>query len=90
MNLRKNHLISSGRKLISVGVLGLSMAMVPCFAQEKEPVQYLDQGWDDAMRELYYFTPQGSRLMPYSWFLALETAAGETRFSDPANMARYG
>jgi len=90
MNLRKNHLISNGRKLISAGVLGLSMAMVPCFAQEKEPVQYLDQGWDDAMRELYYFTPQGSRLMPYSWFLALETAAGETRFSDPANMARYG
>ena len=40
-------------------------------AQPMAPV-FLDQGWSAEMREKFYFTPQGSRLMPYSWFRALE------------------
>lgn len=34
----------------------------------------LEQGWDDDTREAFYFTSQGSQLIPYDWFLALEQA----------------
>jgi hypothetical protein len=42
------------------------------------------------MRALYHFTPQGSRLMPRRWFLALERADNETPFAAPENLARFG
>ena len=53
-------------------------------------VSYLEQGWDPQLREAFYYTPQGSRLMPYKWFLALEQADNTERFSAPENLAGYG
>jgi mono/diheme cytochrome c family protein len=50
----------------------------------------LDQGWSKELRELFYFTPQGSRLIPYAWFMALERPGSEALFADPANLQRYG
>lgn len=50
----------------------------------------LDQGWSAEMRDMYYFTPQGSRLMPYDWFLALEKADGSGLLSSPDSMDTYG
>lgn len=35
-------------------------------------VVHIDQAWNDATRQLFYTTSQGSRMMPYEWFLALE------------------
>ena len=32
----------------------------------------LSQGWNDNLRRAYWFTPQGSVLVPYDWFLNLE------------------
>jgi hypothetical protein len=43
-------------------------------------VQFLEQNWNDATRQLFYTTSQGSRLMPYEWFLALEVADGQASF----------
>ena len=51
---------------------------------------YLDQGWSAEIRELFYYTPEGSRMIPYDWFLALETADGEGLFADSENLSRYG
>lgn len=51
---------------------------------------YLDQGWSEEIRERYYFTPQGSRVMPYAWFMALETQVGDRLFAHPDNLKRYG
>jgi hypothetical protein len=31
----------------------------------KTPDIFLDQGWSQEIRELFYFTPQGSRMIPY-------------------------
>jgi hypothetical protein len=43
------------------------------------------------MSALFHFTPQGSRLIPRDWFLALEMAGpGGGRFSAPENLMRYG
>ncbi len=50
----------------------------------------LDQGWDVEMRERFYFTPQGSRMIPYSWFKALERADGGGPFADPEHLAGFG
>jgi len=46
--------------------------------------------WDAQMRARYYFTPQGSRLMPRDWFLALEQTSNETLFATRANLATFG
>lgn len=74
----------------TAALIGLLCALASAGANAGESALSLDQGWDKAMQEAFYFTPQGSRLMPYKWFLALETATGTTRFSSPANMTRYG
>lgn len=85
-------MIFSGRNMrVSALAAGLLAAgLVACDpAMTDEPV-YLDQGWSEELREMFYFTPQGSRMMPNAWFRALETLAGDGRFSDPANLAKYG
>lgn len=48
---------------------------------------YLDQGWTADQRQQFYYTTQGSQLIPYDWFLALETVDGQPFRSD-ANMQR--
>lgn len=52
----------------------------------------LPQGtaWTEEVRAAFYFAPQGSRLMPVDWFLALERADGAGPFAAPDNLARYG
>ena len=35
-------------------------------------VTFLGQGWSEADRQMYYHTTQGTRVIPYAWFLALE------------------
>jgi hypothetical protein len=52
----------------------------------------LDQGWNHQQSEEFWFTPQGSHLMPYAWFLALEVSnpATQTLFRDRSNMDRFG
>jgi hypothetical protein len=54
------------------------------------PPVFLQQGWSDTTRAAFYQTTQGSRMLPYSWFLALEQATSRQRFNAPANMRRMG
>ncbi len=49
---------------------------------------YLEQGWSPEQREAFYYTAQGSRLIPYDWFLALEKTEGGGLFRDDANLER--
>lgn len=49
----------------------------------------LEQGWTDDTQQAYYNTPQGSLVMPYAWFLALEQKDSTTPFLDPANIERF-
>jgi len=44
---------------------------VPAVERPKEVV-WLWQNWTDDQRHIYYHTAQGSELLPYAWFLALE------------------
>jgi mono/diheme cytochrome c family protein len=49
----------------------------------------LDQGWDDQTRQNFWFTTQGSEVVPYDYFLALEQAANTQRFVDSLANYRY-
>ena len=42
--------------------------------------KFLSQNWNEAQRQEYYTLSQGSRIMPYEWFLALENEDDEKSF----------
>lgn len=51
---------------------------------------YLNQNWDGEERRRFYFTPQGSYLLPYGWFLALEQPDNEEPFISREHIERLG
>ena len=55
-----------------------------------DSVIYLDQGWSQADRELYYQTPQGSVVASYDIFTNMEVAGSQELFRSDANSARFG
>ncbi|MES0100667.1 di-heme-cytochrome C peroxidase [Mesorhizobium sp. M0019] len=48
------------------------------------------QGWTEADRTNWYSQSQGSRLLPYKWFQALEQPGTTGRFADEAYLASFG
>jgi hypothetical protein len=52
-------------------------------------VVYLGQNWSPTESLKFYFTPQGSQLIPYEWFLALEQAGSTTPFRATQNILKY-
>lgn len=73
-------------RLISA-IAGLAVLSVGCGVSAGRSG---DQGWDNADRKAWYRATQGSRLMPESWFMALEQAEADAPFSDPANLTSFG
>ena len=49
----------------------------------------LDQNWSVDERNRFYYTEQGSQLIPYDWFLHLEQADSEKPFRDTQNILKY-
>ena len=43
-------------------------------------VKALEQNWTDVESNWFYNVPQGSRLLPYDWFLHLEQVGSQDRF----------
>ena len=60
------------------------------FGETTSTVSYLNQNWSTDQRQQFYFTPQGSQILPYDWFLVLEQADSQTLFRDDANMLKLG
>lgn len=54
-----------------------------------DKIKYLEQGWNNADSLWFYNTTQGSDLLPYDFFIALEQAGNEKLFRDNENMNRY-
>jgi hypothetical protein len=54
----------------------------------------LDQNWTPEQRHRFHHTPQGTRLLPAEWFMALEQPCfspfGCDLFSDPEYLSRFG
>jgi hypothetical protein len=57
-------------------------------AQRPADQAFLDQGWNQEERQQFYYTNQGSQLIPYYWFLNLEQAKSEELLRSDANMTR--
>lgn len=51
---------------------------------------YLEQNWTEQERQYFYFTDQGSRLLPYDYFLKLEQADSNQLFRSDENILRFG
>lgn len=59
------------------------------FGDRFSKVRYLQQNWDEADSLWFYNTTEGSDLMPYDFFLALEQAGAPKLFRDNENINRY-
>ena len=60
-----------------------------CNGPDENPYTTLEQGWSKRVQEKFWFTSQGSRLIPYAWFLALEVVDSEQLFKDESHMREY-
>ncbi len=76
--------VKGSKFLIALVVLGFTTSV---FASH--PTVYLNQGWTVEQRQAFYETPQGSYLIPLSWYLSLEQANGHHLFSDRHNIKKF-
>jgi hypothetical protein len=70
--------------------IGLLMMCVSAPAISQTPaISYLDQGWTADQRNLFYTTSQGSQMIPYDWYRALERPNSEVLFGADS-LTRFG
>ena len=80
-------------RVLASAVVGVTLSCGGGEAPAPEPEQavqltLLEQGWDEAAMHGFWFTPQGSRLIPYDWFLALEQPGSTELFRSNENLDR--
>ncbi len=71
-------------------LFALSILMSCCVIVDAQAGQYLEQNWTPQDRAYFYFADQGSRLIPYDYFLYLEQANQAKLFRSDENMLRFG
>lgn len=67
-------------------MLGLALLCQPAASAVVE----LPQGWTSSDRELWWNSPQGSRIIPYEWFVKLALTDSAGLFAAPEHLAAYG
>jgi hypothetical protein len=65
-------------------------AQEPANGETAPDVLYLEQGLTADDRQAFYYLTQGSQLIPYFWFVALEQAKGEALFRSDQHMQQLG
>lgn len=79
----------------------LACLMTTCLWAEENPrqidlgnelseIRTLEQNWSDQEASWFYDVPQGSRLLPYNWFLHLEQADNPKPFRDADHIRAMG
>jgi len=67
---------------------------VPEYQNPPEKLIHAEQGWTEDQRLRFHHTPQGTRLVPYNWFMALEQPGlslfGWDLFTDKTYLSRFG
>lgn len=87
--------MNNARRLLACPLASCVLLLLSSWSVADEPagygsVRHLDQGWTSADWNWFYTTAQGSRMIPYDWFLALEQPDGMGLFKEEAYMARFG
>ena len=59
------------------------------YGDYSDKVIRLDQGWSAQQSDWFYKTSQGSRLLPYAFFLALEQAKNTQLFRERRNIQKF-
>lgn len=68
----------------------LSFGASCAIAQTSGQVTFLNQNWKPDQSQWFYHQTQGTVMIPYGWFVAMEQPLGTGLFKDPAYMARFG
>lgn len=76
-------------RLGGIMALVLALSVVGACRLDAAAGPMLDQGWSQAETELWYDASQGSRLIPKSWFEALEQPGGPGLFLEAAHVAKF-
>ena len=99
--LKRRSVVSALALLAVLGICAVVIALftihnsldVPKIERPQE-VAWLPQNWTEDQRRRYYHTAQGSELLPYAWFLALEqprfTITGAPLFRENSYMQGFG
>jgi hypothetical protein len=87
----RNHVIGA---VALVSVFGVGCVELPK-SQLPVEVTTLDQGWTDHQADLFWHESQGTTMVPYAWFMALQTPeikffGSVDYFADPRYLSRYG
>ena len=90
--MKGSHAVAASLLVAAVGV-GCASRLPEYRAPES--VAVLDQNWRPEQRAWFYHASQGTKLMPYRWFLALEQPrlrpfGSAPRFAAPEHLARFG
>ncbi len=92
MNTESGRFKKTGRKMKWVRIcVAAIVAMSVCSNVIAQQV-YLDQGWDEqgTQRELFYNLTQGSQLLPYDFFLAVEDVNSMKLLRSDRSLKRWG
>jgi processive rubber oxygenase RoxA-like protein len=70
------------------------IVVVPAYQPPPEQTVHLDQGWSPEQQFQFHHTAQGTRLVPYDWFMALEQPCFSPfaceLFADKTYLGRFG
>ena len=82
LRIKKRAFVTVQMKAFCVVVILCAGILVGCVAKQ--------QGWTEEMRQTYYHAPQGTKLLPYAWFLALEQATTPQPFLADDHIRTFG
>jgi mono/diheme cytochrome c family protein len=77
------------RKGESVPLSGVDSSGFDWYGDTVSKVVRLNQGWTLSDANWFYWTTQGSQLVPYAFFIALEQPNDQALFCAPRNMLKY-
>ena len=77
------------RTVTLIGVCCLATMSAIVQTQTIPPID-LHQNWKPDEQQQFWFTPQGSLLLPYDWFLNLKQASSDELFRSDRNILRLG
>jgi len=67
---------------------------IPEYTNPPQQFSHAEQGWTEDQRLHFHHIPQGTRLVPYDWFMALEQPCLSLfdcgLFTEPTYLARFG
>lgn len=73
-----------------LAIAAVLLQMLPAQMAIADEIVTLEQGWDEPSRMVFYHSPQGSPIIPYDYFIALEQSGSETLFTDQEHLSNLG